>query len=188
MNAIVTGENYNNSEAGRVGNWMQTFTGRQFWPLDPRPEEIFIEDIAHALSMACRYGGHCLRFYSVAEHSVLVSYVVPPSIALSGLLHDAAEAYVADVIRPIKPHLSGYHDIEQRVWLSVAERFGLDAALPDSVKSADNAVLLAEQAKNMAPAPAPWCIPGVAANVPIACWSPEIAERRFLQRFAELTA
>ena len=74
----------NNSQAvsARKGDWMQTYTGRQFWPIDPRANEVHIEDIAHALSMMCRYNGHCRTFYSVAEHSVLVSQHVPPEHAL----------------------------------------------------------------------------------------------------------
>lgn len=68
----------------RRGDWIQTFTGRRFWPLDPRPEDVCIEDIAHALSLKCRFGGHCTRFYSVAEHSVHVSNYVPAEFALWG--------------------------------------------------------------------------------------------------------
>lgn len=185
--AISDGDNYDNSGEGRVGNWMQTFSGRQFWPLDPRPDEIFIVDIAHALAMACRYGGHCERFYSVAEHSVLVSQVVPPEDALAGLLHDASEAYVADVIRPIKPALSGYKEIENRVWLAIAARYGLPAELPASIKLADNAVLLSESVQIMKPHPAPWCVPGEPANVIVRGLRPEIAKAHFLARFAELT-
>lgn len=66
----------------RAGDWMQTFTGRQFWPMDPRPEDLDILDIAHALSLLCRFGGHCQRFYSVAEHSVHVSTLAtaPPCV------------------------------------------------------------------------------------------------------------
>ena len=60
----------------RVGDWIQVYTGGQFWPLDPRPEEIHIEDIAHALALTCRFTGHCREFYSVAQHSLLVSYYV----------------------------------------------------------------------------------------------------------------
>lgn len=186
---VVSGENYDNRAAGetRAGNWMQTFTGRQFWPLDPRPEEIDIDDIAVALSRACRYAGHCERFYSVAEHSVLVSQVVPPSDALAGLLHDATEAYLVDIPRPIKPFLVGYKDIEHRLWEVIAERFDVLPELPASVKTADNAVLLAEQQQILKPPPAPWCVPGDPADVIIRCLPPSEAERLFRMRFAEVT-
>src|SRR5438128_12538670 len=83
------------------GDWMQTYTGRAFYPLDPRLDDICIEDIAHALSMLCRYGGQCQEFYSVAEHSVLMSYAVNPQHALWALLHDATESYMGDLIRPL---------------------------------------------------------------------------------------
>jgi hypothetical protein len=96
---------------GRKGDWIQTFTGKQFWPLDPRPDEVYIEDIAHALGNICRFNGHCLRFYSVAEHCFHVSHKVVPGLALMGLLHDAAEAYVCDVVRPVKPYLKEYKKI-----------------------------------------------------------------------------
>src|SRR5690606_29748913 len=98
----------------RKGDWMQTFTGRRFWPLDPRPDEICIEDIAHALSMQCRYAGHCLSFYSVAEHSVLLSQHVAEPFRRWALLHDASEAYLVDVPRPIKGDLSNYRAVEAR--------------------------------------------------------------------------
>jgi uncharacterized protein len=166
---------------------MQTFTGRQFWPLDPRADEVFIVDIAHALAHSCRYGGHCERFYSVAEHSVLCSRVVPPWDALAALLHDAAEAYVVDIPRPLKPYLAGYKDIELRVWRAIAMRYGLDEKLPASVKLADNAVLLAEAEQIMKPHPAPWRVPGEPADVTVRCLDPIRAKLDFLTRFAELT-
>ena len=83
----------------RKGDWMQTHSGIQFWPLDPRPEDILIEDIAHALSNQCRFAGHCCFHYSVAQHSVLVSENVPAQDAMWGLLHDAGEAYLVDLPR-----------------------------------------------------------------------------------------
>lgn len=184
---LVTGENYNNAVGDRKGNWMQTYRGGQFWPLDMRPEDVFIEDIAHALSMICRYGGHCERFYSVAEHSVLVSRIVPPELALLGLMHDATEAYVGDVIRPLKPALAGYGAIEQNVWLAIASKFNLPGALQNEIKAADNAVLLAEQLTLMKSAPAPWCVGGEPANVIVTGVAPSVAEQEFLDRFAELT-
>lgn len=84
---------------------IQTYTGRKFFPLNPRAEDICVEDIAHSLSLKCRFGGHCLRFYSVAQHCVLVSKLLEPaeeSTLLWGLLHDAAEAYIPDFAAPIK--------------------------------------------------------------------------------------
>ena len=82
-------ENLMASAPARKGNWMQTFTGRQFWPADPRADEIDIRDIAHALSMQCRYAGHCTQFYSVAEHCVLLANAIPEQ-KLWALLHDAS--------------------------------------------------------------------------------------------------
>src|SRR5689334_2642685 len=115
------------------GDWMQTFTGRRFYPLSPRPGEIDPADIAHALSLLCRYGGHVDRFYSVAEHCVLMSQAVAPEDALAALLHDATEAYVVDVPRPLKRQLAGYREIEEQVWFAIAYRFRLDYELPAAV-------------------------------------------------------
>lgn len=186
--AAANAGDYFNAVPGRKGNWMQTYSGGQFWPLDMRPEDVFIEDIAHALSNICRYGGHCERFYSVAEHSVLVSRVVPPEQAMVGLLHDATEAYVGDVIRPLKPALADYKEIELGVWEAIAVRFGVTAEMSPEIKAADNAVLLAEQRQLMKPAPAPWCIEGEPAPVVILGLSPQSARELFLTRFAELAA
>lgn len=179
------GHTYSNRLAGetRNGNWMQTFSGRQFWPLDPRPEEIDLDDIATALSRACRYAGHCERFYSVAEHSVHVANVLPPHLALKGLLHDATEAYLVDIPRPIKPFLAGYMEIEQRLWEAVARRFGLTPDMPPEIKAADNAVLLAEAEQIMKPHPAPWCVPGEPADVHIRCYGPDAAKDWFTLHF-----
>lgn len=185
----MSDELYSNRATGdtRQGNWMQTFSGRQFWPLDPRPEEVFIEDIAHGLSNCCRYAGQCERFYSVAEHSVLCSMVVPAEDALAALLHDAPEAYIHDITRPVKRYLTGYAEIQDEVWACIAQRFGLAFDLPESVKVADNAVLLAEGAQIMKPHPADWSVPGVAADVKVCGHLPEKAKAIFMHRFRELT-
>lgn len=175
---------------GRKGDWLQTFTGRQFWPLDPRADEVWIEDIAHALGNLCRFGGHCDNFYSVAEHSVYVSYVVPEEIALIGLLHDAAEAYLVDVPRPIKRHLADYFIIEGRLETAIAERFGFDHRLiaDPRIKEADNRVMVTEKEQIMKQPPAQWYDPGVGPvqDLRIACWAPGQAREAFLRRFVEL--
>lgn len=185
----IIGDHIVSSVVGR-GNWMQTASGRMFYPLDPRPDEVFIEDIAHALSNFCRFGGHCKDFYSVAEHSVFVSILVESQhgkrAALAGLLHDASEAYVADIIRPIKPFLAGYDAIEERVMRAVFERFGLEWELLDLIKFADNAVLLDERDQIMLTPPIPWDVPGGPAGFTIRCLEPKKAKAQFLKRFEYL--
>ena len=177
---------------GRKGNWMQLASGRAFWPLDPRPEEIFIDDIAHALGNLCRYGGHSPTFYSVAEHSILVSQLVPQEHALAALMHDATEAYLVDVPRPIKIHLSNYKDIEEALWRVIAARFNLPAELPQCVHDADVAMLYAEKDQLMPPTPHPlddWGMglkTPIKANVQIFGYMPGRASSRFLDRFNEL--
>lgn len=86
----------------RYGDWIQTYTGKKMYPLDPLPEEICIADIAHALSYINRYTGHARFGISVAQHSALVAKLLPKKLQLAGLLHDAAEAYLGDVSRPVK--------------------------------------------------------------------------------------
>jgi hypothetical protein len=171
----------------RRGDWMETVTGRQWWPLDPRPEDVALEDIAHALAHLCRFGGHCSRFYSVAEHSVLVSLVVPHEHALAALMHDATEAYLVDVPRPVKRHLSNYKELEALAWSAIAARFGLAAEPPECVHDADNAVLLAERAALKLDTGRPWNVPGTPARVPVVGVSPALARLLFLKRFDELT-
>jgi uncharacterized protein len=170
----------------RRGDWMQTVTGRQFWPLDPRPEDIDIEDIAHALSMMCRFGGHCDRFYSVAEHSVLVSENVPPQDALWALLHDASEAYIADIVRPAKRFINGYKDIEGRIMAAVCGAFDLPCIEPPSVKRADNAILADEAAQIMGAKPKDWILPEPPLGVRIIGLSPSDAKAAFLTRYRAL--
>jgi hypothetical protein len=168
--------------------WMQTRYGRKFFALDPRPEEVFIDDVAAALSKLCRYGGHCKWFYSVAEHSVHVSNVVPPEHALAALLHDATEAYLVDMPRPIKRQLWAYGAIEDRLWrAAIAPRFNLPIDLPECVKEADNAVLLAERDQIMEATGEQWSVPGKPAPIVTRCWDAKTAEGMFLKRFVELS-
>lgn len=172
------------------GNWMQTFTGRVFYPVSPRAEEIDPIDIAHSLSLQCRYGGHVDRFYSVAEHCVLMSEYVSPKSALYALLHDATEAYVSDVPRPLKGHLPEYKDIEDRVWVEIAKRFSIEQAIPEEVWNADNRILLTERAALLSNTKHKWYQDGKLDPLPVSVkgWLPEEAEKRYLSRLEELTS
>lgn len=173
----------------RKGDWIQTFSGVCFYPLDARTEEIRIGDIAHALSLQCRFAGHCRCFYSVAEHSVRVSCAVPPADALWGLLHDAAEAYLVDLPRPLKRFCEMgrlYSEIEDALMAQVAERFGLNLPVPPSVKHFDTVLLMTEKRDLMCAEPKPW--EGTAEPLPkkIKPWSSMKAERVFMERYAEV--
>lgn len=123
-----------------------TFTGRMD-PLDPRPDEINIEDIAHALSRQCRYNGHCTGFLSVARHSLWVSdelHSFGPAMQFAGLLHDAAEAYIGDMVRPLKraPEMAPFRDADEKLEKAIAGVFGIPHPLPDEVMEADRYVLV----------------------------------------------
>lgn len=131
-------------DTSRVGDWMQTFCQIKFYPQDPRPEEIDIIDIAHALSQIPRFTGHGDIFYSVAQHSLYVMQMCPPPFKLEGLLHDASEAYLGDMGRPLK-HFSElgkiYKQLENKVNLAIAQKFRLKYPWPEPVKRADNTIL-----------------------------------------------
>ncbi len=171
----------------RKGDWIQTFTGRQYWPLDPSPDDVCIEDIAHALSNLCRFGGHCREFYSVAQHSVIVMMNLPPELDAIGLLHDASEAYCVDLPRPIKRNVTGYAAVEEFNAIVIGCRFGLNLVdLPDRVHEADNRALATEQRDLMASPPRPWA--GAVQPYPqrIIPWTPAEAEVNFLSWAARL--
>lgn len=175
--------------APRRGRWMQTYTGRQFFPMDPRSEDIDVADIAHALSMQCRYNGHVRRFYSVAEHCVLMSRVVSPENALWALLHDATEAYVGDMIRPLKLHMPDFQAAEDQVMLAIAEKFGIDPEMPDEVHEVDARILLDERAALMSAPAADWGLNDLRPlGIDIPAWPPARAETAYLVRLDELTS
>lgn len=166
--------------------WIQTVSGRKFWPLNPKASDVYIEDIAHALSMTCRYSGHCSEFYSVAQHSVLMSRYIEAPYKLWALLHDASEAYIADIARPVKSHIVGYAGIEAGIMVAVCERFGLSVVQPQRVKDVDTSILLDERAQLMKTPPDDWHIAGGPLGIKINPWSQQDACFEFLQTFRDL--
>jgi len=172
-----------------VYDWMCTYSGVKYFPAAPRVEDVRIVDIAHHLARICRYTGAVrVEHYSVAEHSVHVSHCVPPEMAFVGLMHDASEAYVNDISRPLKRSLPDYSRIEALNWAVIAEKFGLPIKLPAEVHAADICVYLTERDAIMPPMPDYTGYDGYeAAPVKILALAPNAAEYLFLQRYYELT-
>lgn len=172
----------------RNAAWIQTYSGRRFNPTSPNPEAIVIQDIAHALSMQCRFSGHCRKFYSVAQHSVLVSYVCNHEDALWGLMHDATEAYLVDVPRPLKQSgkFQAYIDFETAMQTAVCKRFGLPDREPESVKRADKVLLATEARDLMGPLHPDWIQPVEPLPFKIEAWGPQEAKDNFMKRFFDL--
>lgn len=177
-----------NAELLARTDWITTYSGSVFFPLEPKADDVRIADIAHALANLCRFAGHTRRFYSVAQHSVIVSEIVDPPLRLWGLLHDASEAYLCDITKPLKrqPDLAGYRVVEARVQAAICEKFGLAADEPAMVKAADQLVLRTEQRDLMA-MPDGW-MPRDTLPMTIRPQSPRQAECAFLLRFHELRA
>lgn len=169
--------------------WILTFGGTPFNLLNPRVEDISISDIAHALSMQCRFVGHCRRFYSVAEHSVNVSRNVEPMHKAWGLLHDASEAYIADMSKPLKLYSGlgvAYQEIERKLMGAIRERFGLFDEEPEAVKIADGRMLMTEKRDLLADSPVQWDNMGEPYPEPIKCYTPTEAEILFLRAAVDL--
>lgn len=174
--------------------WTQTFSGRAVDIFDPDPKQIIIEDVAHALSMICRFNGHCLRFYSVAEHSVLVAYramahhqrqyadPVPRRFVLWALLHDAAEAYLKSSVE-----LSAFKTHERNLRGVIEDKFVQSQPNPwakDLITLADLEILALERDNAMAQAPRPWdLLPDPPTGIQLEFLTPPEAEQRFLSMY-----
>jgi 5'-deoxynucleotidase YfbR-like HD superfamily hydrolase len=168
--------------------WFNTFSGKRFTPLNPNPDSIVIQDIARALSMQCRFTGHVKRFYSVSQHSVLVSYLCDWNDRLWGLLHDASEAYISDLNRPVKHsgYFENYITLEKKIMDSICKRFEMNNEEPASVHRADKLILATEGRDILFNKREDWMNDFHPLPFDIIPWSPEKAEAMFLNRFNEL--
>ena len=167
--------------------WIQTHSGKRFYPLNPTPSSIDINDIAAALSKQCRYAGHCLRFYSVAEHCVLMARAAKPAHQLAALMHDASEAYLVDIPSPLKPYLGGYKEMESDVMGVIAAKYDFSWPLPPEVKELDHRILADERSQNMSPMTdadsAEWGSELPPLGIDLQYWTPERGHREFITSF-----
>lgn len=171
-----------------------TASGKWFDVLNPQAALIDLADIACALSKLCRFGGHCNEFYSVAEHSIMVSRRVAQlggdtEAILWGLLHDASEAYVVDIPRPVKRHIPQYNAIEDAIQIEVARRFNLSWPMPEVVHQADHDLLAFELRELMPVQPEEVLPPKPLLKVELARPSlpPKMAEQTFLDEARKLS-
>lgn len=181
----------------------QTRSGLSWNILEPNPEDVRLEDIAHALSNQCRYNGHTREFYSVAEHSVRVASCLPTELRLAGLMHDAAETYLGDIIRPLKPLISGYDEIEDLTLEVILDGLGLthlfSDLLPDKhpdIEYADKITILSTESRDLMHRdewqrinPEVYDVEFMAAALPsrIVAWGQHKAERAFMDAYLYLT-
>lgn len=167
--------------------WITTQSGKNFSYDDPR--DFDITDIAQALSNICRFTGHLPRFYSVAQHSVIASQIVPEHLAFEALMHDAHEAYVGDVNSPLKALLQDYKAIETRVEQALRTQFKLPLEMSPAVKHADMVMLGTERRDFGLDNGVPWpCLEGIELlGDEIKPLSPGGAYNAFMVRYHQLT-
>lgn len=169
--------------------WLQTYSGQVFDPNDLRPEAFRIEDIAHALGMLCRYCGHVKRFYSIAEHCVIGSRQAASELKMHFLIHDASEAYVSDLVSPIKVLLPEYKVIEKKIELVIYEALEIKPPTAKEqrlVKIIDLGMLSTEQLQLLPPPPQARVWGGEPYDLMLPCWTPEIAAILYLDMFNQL--
>jgi hypothetical protein len=178
----------------KMGDWIQTYSGIQIDPLDPKPEQINIEDIARALSNICRFTGHTKEFYSVAEHSYWASIYVDQKYAMQALLHDGAEAYMADIAAPLKGRVSvfakgkmiSYKVAEAHLLGMIFKRFGLDRRMPLEVEKIDMELCYSEGKQLLPDVDAwGWYVKPI-EDFKAECWPPPYAYAMFMHRYEKL--
>lgn len=175
-----------------MSDCMNTYTGMVFDPMHMTPDNIRAEDIAHALSLLCRGGGHIRYFYSVGQHSINCAREAAARgyfhrVVLACLLHDASEAYISDIIRPIKRHLTNYLEIEDMMMHVIFTHFGigdLSEEEKEKVRKIDDEMLLHELYKLM-PGSEIDSLPKLASNPDFAKRSFEEVEETFLTMLGE---
>ena len=167
-----------NKTEGTVANGkcVRTFSGKVVDVMDPNPDMIVIDDVGHALSNLCRFGGHSNQFYSVAQHSVRAAHMAEHHHKFTALMHDAAEAYLMDLPKPIKNCLPEYKLAEHNLMIVISAKFGFEWPLPEAVEWIDKKLLEHEWLQLMAGD----------NNSSLLAWTPEFAKRNFLEMYYSL--
>ena len=164
--------------------WIQTVSGKRADLPTPKLDQIDINDIAYALAMKCRFNGQCKKFYSVAEHSVRVSWLLPAELTLAGLLHDANEAYLPDIPRPVKELIPDYKRVENLLEDTINLKYGIVLSDEDKrhIKRADN-VMLATEARDFMGNTTDWGLTEIPLKRPIKPWTIDESRWGFLEAF-----
>jgi len=176
-------------EKYKDADWIETHTGRQFWPACPREGSFTIFDIAHALAQKCRYGGHTKSFYSVAEHcTTLALYArhmgLPVEVQFQFLMHDGNEAYLPDIARPIKHFFPELIVMEKTLDAMIHDWLGLPLEHPEIVKQYDSRIVRDERRQVLFPSGHQWQTDYLdPLGVTLHGYQPREAETRFLQAF-----
>ena len=170
-------------------DWMQTFTGKKFFPLNPNIDDIDIDDIAHGLSNICRFNGQSKFFYSVAQHAVLVSRLCKKH-PRQGLHHDDPEAFLTDIVRPVKKKMPAYKAAEAVLWRVIAKKFDLPFELDPEVHQADQIALMTEKRDVMSLCVHKWALEDhyQPSDIRIVPMTPMEAKQAFLDRYYELAS
>ena len=171
--------------------YVSTYLGNRFYLTRPHIDDVAIEDIAHGLAYQCRFNGQTREFYSVAQHSVMVMNLVPEEQRLAALLHDAAEAYLGDMVKPLKNLFPAFSEIETQVMAIIGQRFGIElTTLHPSIKQADLVALATEKRDLMPHSTEPWAYLEGVTPVPtvIRPLPPKQAKMAFLDAFAKIQA
>ncbi len=158
----------------------RTFSGKMINILDPTPDDICLEDIAHGLALQTRFNGQCSDFYSVAQHSVLLSYQVEPGHMMDALMHDAPEAYIGDCVTMLKKQLPLFKALEDVYWKAISEKFGCSPELPEEVERKDKIIYGDERQRLFRVETNP------KLGIEIQPWGWKTAKQRFLNRYEEL--
>lgn len=168
--------------------FIQSYKGTAITFLDPKEDQIDIEDIIHTLSLLCRFGGHCSTFYSVAEHSVRCAEQASNENKLEALLHDASEAYLVDMPRPIKQELREYRVIESNIDKVIRTKFKLPESMSDEVKYIDDKMLATEKRDLMSNSLRPWNWLPEPYDFKIDPWSHLRAQKEFQEAYKKYTS